>query len=782
MLGLGVYLYMRALKMLAILFLVLGIVAGPAIYLYYTSGRSASSVFRFEVTTLGNLGLASNQTAHTGNKAINLSPKEVGLVVSSLDAGIVALFLVFWLYFWSSSSSDAEEYMQDVLTSAHYTCEVTNFPTDVKRREMQEFFQSRYGKVVDVAMAYDNQRLLELYTERGRQKQLMQAAKMSKDQSALQSAGTKVATLDAEITLLVGAEKPDPLMAWVTFDTVESAQACLKDFNAWTYLYCGCCVSKNLYFKGVKMTVKPAPEPSNVQYHNLGVGSANRALRWAIGGFLSLLFLVGSVGIVYYAQTYQQKLPKDSACAIGITREMAVRNATFIPCYCKSLGAKVLDAGDLCNSWLMDWITAKALLAASSIVIVIVNKLLILLLGFFVKFERLHSKTVEETSAASRMFYALFINTAIVMPAVFYGSYPELDPEWFAAVGMSLLFTMMINVFAPNAGKFVSGCFGNCLRSCKAGSARSQYELNQIYSGEPYELAERYSMLLNVVFTCFIYAGPMPLMLLIAAAYFFATYWTEKYVMVNYHALPPRYDGTMHSLALSYFPAACLLHILVSIYAFSGPSVDSFGVSDISKVSWLPGLLGNIWRRATLVNTLPLTVLGLIIIAAFSLKTSLGLLFRRLCCCCCNNKQTQVEPFSFPSFTQAVEMKQFKLESYRVDRQPQYLTAYITTESGKQLAPTSKLDGEPPQTTSQVTMLNPTSSTAAAGGAGGGGQMMMMAAQPLFVHTGAGGAMQLQPATMGMHMLAQPMVQGGQHQHVMVTQPMSMALPGTVNS
>ena len=70
--------------------------------------------------------------------------------------------------------------------------------------------------------------------------------------------------------------------------------------------------------------MKPAPEPSVIQWNNLRIGCFNRFLRTLIVSLLTLMLLAVSItGIVvakYYQDTYSEKYNLNSCGTIEVTK------------------------------------------------------------------------------------------------------------------------------------------------------------------------------------------------------------------------------------------------------------------------------------------------------------------------------------------------------------------------------------------------------------------------------------------------------------------------------
>jgi hypothetical protein len=91
----------------------------------------------------------------------------------------------------------------------------------------------------------------------------------------------------------------------------------------------------------------------------------------------------------------------------------------LLSCYCK----QTLQSGNIdlsfftsgpCVTWFQQYSLSLALLYGSSVIIAIVNRILLWLIQKLVMFEKHTSVTSEQTAVMTKMFVALFINTAFL--------------------------------------------------------------------------------------------------------------------------------------------------------------------------------------------------------------------------------------------------------------------------------------------------------------------------------------------------------------------------------
>ena len=110
--------------------------------------------------------------------------------------------------------------------------------SEATREEIRQFCETRWGKVVDVAMCYNDTGVAQRYRSKG---ELMK--KMESDLArgkAVSKLERKLDQLDKKIEELKTKMEKRLVCAYVTYNFCEDQEACLRDFPSGWYL------SKNL--------------------------------------------------------------------------------------------------------------------------------------------------------------------------------------------------------------------------------------------------------------------------------------------------------------------------------------------------------------------------------------------------------------------------------------------------------------------------------------------------------------------------------------------------------
>jgi len=135
----------------------------------------------------------------------------------------------------------------------------------------------------------------------------------------------------------------------------------------------------------------------------------------------------------------------------------------------------------------------------------------------------------------------LKISKTIPLP-ILQGKYEEFSVEWYRLVGSSLCVQLIIMLLSNNFTNlfywflaFMRRC---CDRSCRCSRKHtkklSQGAYESVNFGGSMDIEYRYANMLVVIFLVMMYGPGIPIMYLIAAVYFFVTYWTEK-LMIFYN-------------------------------------------------------------------------------------------------------------------------------------------------------------------------------------------------------------------------------------------------------
>lgn len=95
-------------------------------------------------------------------------------------------------------------------------------------------------------------------------------------------------------------------------------------------------------------------------------------------------------------------------------------------------------------------------------------------------------------------------------------------------VGGKIMITWFINMASPHCFYFLYSYYSKWSRQKKSSLCTLQQDMNDYYTGPPFELITKYAIALNTIFVTLFYCSGMPMMLFCGASSLFLQYWVEK--------------------------------------------------------------------------------------------------------------------------------------------------------------------------------------------------------------------------------------------------------------
>jgi len=467
-----------------------------------------------------------------------------------------------------------------------------------------------------------------------------------------------------------------------------------------------------------------APEPSNILYENLGVSDGARSRLSCFTALVVLILILLSVGFNFAAEHYRSALTEtDFVCPIdnpaNYTHDRVVLypdDLDILQCYCVSLGQEIWGQAVICKNYLGDFAMSQTIQNLAVVVIIMCNYILRTVSKSLALIERHRSVSAQQESMTIKLFYSLFLNTALVVVLVnanfsvpsylswfFFGTgqFVNATPAWYKTVGGSITFTFCLLVFNPHILPVFMSCFGRCYRehliaNFKPSNYKSQDELDKKFAGEDFIIADRYGNVLNVIFMTLFYGPAFPIFYPIAALCFIVTYVCEKYSFLRYYSNPPHYDAQLQERFVRTLPYGLFLHSISALYFYTSPVTDSYPLSRytiLGNSSGLDYIDDNFQGRLLQVNSFP----SACFIALFVVWKVLFFIFRL--CPCCDHANTALSASSLKSYQGLPDYwtakREAVMESYHVHDDPTYANAYLKSDSDKQLKPMTELMPDP---------------------------------------------------------------------------------------
>ncbi|KAF0697360.1 Aste57867_11946 [Aphanomyces stellatus] len=423
--------------------------------------------------------------------------------------------------------------------------------------------------------------------------------------------------------------------AYITFEEEEGYLRCLREYPNFGFLH-RLFQPYHKRFMKKRMWIQTAPNPTDIIWENLDYSVFARTCRVIVVNIIALSLLCISFIIIYAAKLQKNKLTQTYGAPVscpmdGVTQFQVIQeqtsgsgDQTMVMCYCKaSLLSSSLTAtmniefvdhttgqsAKYCDTWGTQYLTIQALMVASVLIVVIINACLTPLLQYLVLKQKSHTRSGVIVATVNKIFITQFFNTALIVlflnanmddvmasrnsasingVQIFTGKYSDFTVAWYNDVGVSLMLTMLINMVSPHAGIFITYVILETNRFIDRGFSfdfsitkqETQRDLEALYRGPEFDLATRYSVVINTIFITLLFSSGMPLMLLIGLFSMIVTYWTDKFTFLRVVRRPPEYDGEIARAAGNLLPWAVLLHSLFGIWMYS--NTDIFQRMDVN--------------------------------------------------------------------------------------------------------------------------------------------------------------------------------------------------------
>lgn len=616
--GIGLELYFLTLKQLGIIFFIISLIsAWPMAENYYGGGLSEGDKKQaWDTLTLGNqvnypltmsISAAESQVTSLDNSKIRL------IIADLLYTLCFAFFIVF---FQITSSHKIKSNASKNSACDDFSVEVVGFPCEaIQPSEVIDFFRNNIGEVVEVYLARKYNGVLSSYKTRAElvlehqyyvrlaKNRIDTTKKQRKIQKKIDLFDKKIA--ESERTSNMSHDELPVIKAFVIFQTVEDKLKCLKEFRTAN----SCCTryAKKLKFRGIyKLEASNTSEPSNINWENLEISCCERFMRQIVAIILACVILIISIVIIYLLRSVDDGLPSDSDCILNyhVDSSKTLTEAQSIYtsdnekyCYCKdsSIETIISDSSlrDFCTYYIEQRSYSISVRVGVCIGVVMINFFIKIIFKIISKFEKSASRSKEQVTVMRKVFLAMFTNTALVVLAVnanfsslqfikylpfnqyiFNSVFEDFTRKWYVEVGSTITLTMIISVFSPHAMNFLFFYpRGGCKRNCCNKGYKTQREINTAFQGPEFDIATRYSQVLNVIFTSLLYSGGIPLLNATCCGTMFILYWTDKFLILRHYSKPPRYSDDLNRAFISLLPFAAVFHCGFSLYMLGSESI-----------------------------------------------------------------------------------------------------------------------------------------------------------------------------------------------------------------
>jgi multisubunit Na+/H+ antiporter MnhB subunit len=543
---------------------------------------------------------------------------ELAYAYAWIDVIGTIFFVSAWLWLRRFESEEERVLNRNTVTASDYTIRLKSIPSDTTEKELAVHFAEVTGQAVAaVHLAFNNSKEIQMYINRGqvmRQRykcvqkiryektvndgQYGQKKRLRKLMREREDLTASVRAKDKQ-RMKVICRNQKAIEAYVTFESESGfIQAMMKYHLNWFRTYC-CCYPERLKFKGMRLSVEKAPDPSTIIWENLEYSNGSRTFRKGLTTIVALMAILFSVALTFLARDYKGKVLVNGSkpCPDGFFSETPEDQLDLINndidlahCYCSTL--TVLDQWNFyqCHDNIKIKAKATAMGYGAGFIVVFMNTFFTWLMDRAGEFEKHQSLDRMETSNMVRVFLLKFVNTGCLV--LLYGQKwlqrlvrikfedaSEFNVDWYATGGTSLMIVMFMNIISPHVGAFV-GYFRHKAKLRRLEKSLTadketddkhdiwytQEDLNDFYRGPPFKIHYRYSQVLVTIYICWMYAVSMPIMPLFGAVSCYISYWVDKYLFCNFYRTPPMYSDDMGKTSTKLLGYLVVVHLVMSMW------------------------------------------------------------------------------------------------------------------------------------------------------------------------------------------------------------------------
>lgn len=557
----------------------------------------------------------------------------LGIFYSGFDILISLTVLIAFL--WIRIFEKQEEILLDKNTvfASMYTLQIKNLPLQctekILREHLLRVLRCRSRAIEAVHIAVDNRdefdkcvergtlikeriRLINLHryeTTRIREKYVTKDAKgeaKRKDFIRIcMGIDEKIRNVESDLKSIestVGSHRP--LVAYVTFATIDDLERCLIEFGQKRRGFrCFFKVDDAILLDGKELQFTRAPEPSTIIWENLRFSFRERMTRRNLTTFLALLLILISVICTYTAKILQDRSSQTAGselCPDGFdhlpksSKILAVESdASILHCYCDDLSYTEKSTDNTCRSYFKEQISTQLVTYFASLIVLLVNICMEFVMQLFSNLEKHQSEDSAYRSVFLRLFALKYINTSCIflinsniqwLADIFgsKGNSIEFSGEWYRSVGVSIVLVQIGNIAFAHSKKFYDYFMykraihqANKRQETDNPSVLTQDELNKLHEGPSFEFSINYAQLMTTFFVCLTFSAGMPILYIIGMFNFGFTYLVDKYLFINLYRIPNRLSTKIGREATGLVPWAVVLHLLMSIWAFSNSMIFS---------------------------------------------------------------------------------------------------------------------------------------------------------------------------------------------------------------
>lgn len=457
---------------------------------------------------------------------------------------LTLMFIGFLYVFKMAQLRTVAELDERYVTTSDFSLEVREIPSRGRSGEELFAFFSQFGPVHSVTLGYACEDYVRAKGELDdAQIDLLELERTHSGGKKVVAAKERVEEKQAVVDKIT-RNKPKPTStAFVTFETSAAMDRCLHAHSTSGFRLMDLCWGKEEQrYKGKKLLVRPAPEPSDVYWENLEITEGSVRARSLFTLFTTIVLLGITVGFLVSVTHYKdRKLDEyDQRIKYAKTAEDA--------------------------KWDPVWLARMSTLFSLSVagVIAVVNVLMKLAVHRLAVFEKQNTRTGYEESIFFKLSLAYILNQSLMILFV-----EPVRNEWFSAgnVMSQALFIMVLNPLVLEPLKLFPPELA-LNRYVLAPFAKTQDRMNKLYEPPAATVGEFYAGIGKTFALGIIYGPALPVAYPIAVLSLAIAYWANKYSLLRVFRPPPLLhqqinDSFQVLLACIIFASICVQYALV---------------------------------------------------------------------------------------------------------------------------------------------------------------------------------------------------------------------------
>ena len=246
-----------------------------------------------------------------------------------IDTVGTLVIIIGWVWLRVFEKQEVTNLNRTTVDASDYTLRVLGIPPKTKERELAAHFATLTDEAVaQVNLAFKSEKDIQFYCMRGKimkdRIKCLQRVRYEKSIYATRESKTKRnrritkllderRRLTSQITIVDerrrSNENPPAIQAFVTFETEDGFLKAMTMYQLY-WLRKLCCYPRKFLFKGNRLKLYQAPQPSTIIWENLEYSSFSRFSRKCLTTFVASLAILMSIYFTFLAKDFREELMK----------------------------------------------------------------------------------------------------------------------------------------------------------------------------------------------------------------------------------------------------------------------------------------------------------------------------------------------------------------------------------------------------------------------------------------------------------------------------------------